>query len=62
MENQDGKQLGQRNGQCGYGGFTCLWVAGNAGMEKNIVTTITGYLGSTVRIHVLLGPCWSLYP
>ena len=35
-----------------YGlGFTYLWSAGNGGMEKEIETTIMGYIRTTIRIH-----------
>ena len=30
---------------------TYLWLAGNEGMEKKLVTTIVGYIGTTRRIH-----------
>ena len=35
-------------------GFTGLWLAGNERMEKNMETTVVGYIsnvGTTTRIH-----------
>ena len=32
------------------------WLAGNKGMEKKMETTITGYIGATMRIHSCLNP------
>ena len=35
-----------------YGGcITYIWLAGNGGMEKNMKTTIVGYIGTAIRIH-----------
>ena len=31
--------------------ITGFWLAGNEGVEKNMETTIMGYLGTTTRIH-----------
>ena len=31
--------------------YTGLWLAGNEGMDKNMETAMTGYIGATIRIH-----------
>ena len=31
--------------------FSRLWLAGNEVMEKDMETTIVGYIGATIRIH-----------
>ena len=31
--------------------YVVIWLAGNEGMEKNMETTVIGYIGTTIRIH-----------
>ena len=31
--------------------FSGLWLAGKKGMDKNIETRITGYIGTCMRFH-----------
>ena len=33
---------------------TCLWLAGNEGMEKKLETTIMGYLGMAKKMEIIL--------
>ena len=30
---------------------TCLWLAGNEGLEKKMETTMMAFTGTTIRIH-----------
>ena len=34
-----------------HGPYSYIWLAGNEGMEKKVETFITGYIGTTIRIH-----------
>ena len=35
----------------------CLWSAGDEEMEKNMETTIIGYIGTTMRTHSFIPSC-----
>ena len=49
LGHNDGELNGHKWDMGVYGGY--LWLAGNEGIEKQMETTIMGYIGTTIRIH-----------